>query len=117
MRIHHREVPWSVIHGEADAALFFYHLARYTKAVFPEAVDLVPLGGTVDAADPLPGNRIGTFYAVRLDVPLTEAQSAIRDAFLRGPQSPVFTGILEEYGLRRPAAFSGTDAPHKEGRQ
>lgn len=28
-RIHHREVPWSIAYGQADAGLIFYHLALY----------------------------------------------------------------------------------------
>lgn len=55
-RIHHREAPQAVADGSADVAVVFYHLAlRYTR-IFPELFDIVPLGGSVEKPEPLPGN-------------------------------------------------------------
>jgi hypothetical protein len=49
-RMHHRDLPWSVAHGKADAAIILYHLGLFTVQTFPDLFDVVPLGGTV--ADP-----------------------------------------------------------------
>lgn len=56
-RIHHRDEPWSVAYGKADAAVILYHLGRYTKEVFPEVFDVIPLGGTLAQPEPLPGTK------------------------------------------------------------
>lgn len=104
-RIHHREVPWSVAIGDADAGLMFYHLALFAKNSFPDEFDIVPLGGTVDNPDPLEGNRIGRLFAIRINGDWTpqqfDAQERLIDAFL----SPEFTAILGQYGLVRPDGF------------
>ncbi len=61
--VHHREAPEAVASGIVDAAIVYYHLAlRYTR-IFPEYVDLIPLGGTVGAPDPAPENVIGFTHA------------------------------------------------------
>lgn len=61
--IHHREAPEAVASGIVDAAMVYFHLAlRYTR-IFPDWFDMVPLGGTVDAPDPAPGNVIGFTHA------------------------------------------------------
>jgi hypothetical protein len=61
--IHHREAPEAVASGVADVAVVFYHLAlRYLK-IFPERFDMIPLGGTVAAPDPFPGNVISFTHA------------------------------------------------------
>ncbi len=55
-RIHHREAPQVLAQGRADAALLFYHLALRFVRIFPDLFDLVPLGGSVSAPAPWPGN-------------------------------------------------------------
>jgi hypothetical protein len=58
-RIHHREAPQAVADGSADVAVVFYHLAlRYTR-VFPDLFAMVPLGGSVQKPEPVPGNVVG----------------------------------------------------------
>ena len=57
-RIHHREAPQAVFEGQADAAMVFYHLALRYVRVFPDSFEMVPLGGSVHAPDPLPGNVV-----------------------------------------------------------
>ena len=61
--IHHREAPEAVSHGEADAAMLYYHLALHYTRRFPDTFDMVPLGGTAAHPDPVSGNITGTTYA------------------------------------------------------
>lgn len=61
--IHHREAPAAVMDGRADAAVLFYHLALYFTRRFPEAFELVPLGGSREKPSPLPGNPVGYTHA------------------------------------------------------
>ena len=58
-RIHHREAPQAVADGAADAAMLFYHLALRFVRIFPDFFDVVPLGGSLEKPEPLPGNVIG----------------------------------------------------------
>jgi hypothetical protein len=62
-QIHHREAPEVVMHGRADAAVLFYHLALYFTRRFPDAFELVPLGGSAERPAPLEGNPIGYTHA------------------------------------------------------
>ncbi|MFO7728982.1 MAG: substrate-binding domain-containing protein [Desulfonatronovibrio sp.] len=55
-RIHHREAPQSVADGNADAAVVFYHLGLRYVRIFPDTFDIIPLGGSIEKPDPLPGN-------------------------------------------------------------
>ncbi|XLS29171.1 substrate-binding domain-containing protein [Flavobacteriaceae bacterium M23B6Z8] len=82
-RIHHREVPHLIFTNQADAGPIFYHLARYMTATFPDEFDIVPLGGTVESPDPLPGNRIGRLFIVRIKGNLTANQITNREAFIK----------------------------------
>ena len=60
--IHHREAPRAVADGSADAAMVFYHLAlRYTR-IFPGVFEIIPLGGSPERPDPVPGNVVGRTY-------------------------------------------------------
>jgi hypothetical protein len=61
--IHHREAPEAVAAGIVDAAVVYYHLALRYVRIFPAHFDMVPLGGTVEAPDPDPGNVIGVTHA------------------------------------------------------
>jgi hypothetical protein len=101
-RIHHRDVPWSVAYGRADAGVILYHLGRYTQQTFPDLFDLVPLGGTVAAPRPLPGTLIGTRFAVRIKGNWTPKQQEARETLLQTLLSEEFTVILEKRGLVRP---------------
>lgn len=103
-RIHHRDEPWSVAYGRADAAVILYHLGRFTKESFPKTFDLVPLGGTVDDPQPLPGTKIGLRYVVALKGDWSPKQRAAREALIATLLSNDFTAALDRHGLARPAA-------------
>lgn len=101
-RIHHREVPWSIAFGHADAGLLFYHLALYAVRTFPDRFDIVPLGGTVADPQPLPGNNVGTLQAVRIKGDWSFVQYTARERMMRALESTQFTAILQRHGLDRP---------------
>jgi hypothetical protein len=103
-RIHHRDLPWSVAYGRADAAVIYYHLGLYTKRTFPDLFDLVPLGGTEAAPQPLPGTIIGTRLAIRIKGDWTPRQRQAREKLLESLLSEEFTEILKKHGLVRPPA-------------
>ncbi len=94
--IMHRGIPQSLINGECEAGLMFYHLALYTVRHFPDAFDFIPLGGTKDNPDPVKGNKVSTLYIV----PLNDSEVARRliDAYM----SDRFTQILNSHGILRP---------------
>lgn len=100
-RIHHRDEPWSIAYGEADAGVILYHLAKYIKATFPDQFDIVPLGGTIDNPQPLPGNVTGKTFIVRIKGSWTSQQVMAREHLLGEFMSPLFTQILESKGLKR----------------
>ena len=110
-RIHHRDLPWSVAYGRADAAVILYHIGRYTKASFPTSFDIVPLGGTVDNPLPLAGTKIGTRYVVALKGDWTPKQKAARTALIDTLMSGDFDTALERHGLRRPQPVQSSKAP------
>ena len=105
-RIMHREIPWAIYSGHADAGVIFYHLALVAVRSFPDQFEIVPLGGTVDNPQPLPGNNIGVMQAIRIapeaGTSLTAKQLAARERLMEALQSAEFTPILESHGLRRP---------------
>jgi hypothetical protein len=102
-RIHHRDEPWSVAWGRADAALILYHLGRYTKKTFPDTFDLVPLGGTVAEPQALSGSKVGTRFVVALKGNWSAKQKAAQAALIDSLLSDDFTAVLERHGLKRPA--------------
>jgi hypothetical protein len=101
-RIHHRDLPWSVAFGRADAAVIFYHLGLFTQQTFPHRFDLVPLGGTVADPQPLKGTVVQARYVVRIKGNWTPRQLEAREALLTTLLSADFTKILEKRGLLRP---------------
>lgn len=101
-RIHHREVPWSVAYGKADAGMMFYHLARYAVEKFPGRFEIVPLGGTASKPKPLPGNKIGTMFVVKIKGDWSKTQRKAADALVAAYQTEAFTKSLQHHGLRRP---------------
>jgi len=100
-RIHHRDEPWSVAFGRADAAVILYHIGRYTKESFPATFDIVPLGGTADNPQPLDGTKINTRYVVALKGDWTPKQRAARSALIDTLLSDDFSLALEKHGLKR----------------
>jgi len=101
-RTHHRELPWSVAYGRADAAVIFYHLALDAVRTFPDLFEIVPLGGTATNPQPLPGNRIGQHFAVRINGTWNPTQLNARDQLMNAFASPAFTDILLRNGFTRP---------------
>jgi hypothetical protein len=101
-RIHHRDLPWSVAFGRADAAVILYHLGLFTQQTFPDRFDFVPLGGTVADPQPLPGTVVQVRYLVRIKGDWTPRQLEAREGLLTTLRSADFTKILEQRGLLRP---------------
>jgi Bacterial extracellular solute-binding protein len=101
-RIHHRDLPWSVAYGKADAAVILYHLGLFTKQTFPDIFDLVPLGGTIDNPQPLQGTIVAIRYLIRIKGNWTSRQIEAREKLVQTLLSDDFTKILEKRGLVRP---------------
>ncbi len=108
-RIHHRDLPWSVAYGRADAAVILYHLGLFTKQTFTDKFDLVPLGGTLDDPRPLPGTIIGTRFIIRIKGNWTPRQLEARETLIETLLSEEFTNILERRGLERPQVVKGSN--------
>jgi hypothetical protein len=92
--IHHREAPQAVAEGSADVAPVFYHLALRYVRIFPENFDIVPLGGKVDAPDPLPGNVVA-----RTSIGLVGDGGIWGGRFLKYLLSDEAANIYESHGL------------------
>ncbi len=112
----HRSLPHMIATGQADAGLFFLHLAVTAMRKNPGVFTAVFLakGGTAETddpnvleegQDPLDGNQVGNFAAVRTTMPVNDEQMAARDNFIAALLSTEFTTILEDVGLRRPEGF------------
>ncbi len=106
-RIHHRDEPWSVAYGKADAAIILYHLGRYTVETFPDLFEIVPLGGTTEDPQPLPGNRTDVRYVAAIKGHWSSTQAQARDILLQLLLSDDFTLSLERHGLLRPPGYTG----------
>jgi hypothetical protein len=104
-RIHHRDIPWSIAHGRADAGVILYHLALYIVQTFPDKFDIVPLGGTISDPQPLKGTIIDTRFVVRIKGDWTPRQIEVREKLIQTLLSDDFTKILEKRGMRRPDGF------------
>jgi hypothetical protein len=102
-RIHHRDEPWSVAYGRADAAVILYHIGNYTKKSFPDTFDMVSLGGTADNPQPLDGTKIVKRFVVALKGDWTPKQKAAQAALIDTLMSDDFTKALVNHGLKRPA--------------
>jgi len=101
-RIHHRDEPWSVAYGRADAAVILYHIGRYTKESFPDVFDLVSLGGTTDDPQPLAGTKTVKRFIVALKGDWTPKQRAAQTALIDTLMSDDFSAALVRHGLQRP---------------
>jgi hypothetical protein len=103
-RIHHRDEPWSVAYGRADAAIILHHIGRYTKSTFPDIFDVVPLGGTASNPQPLPGTKTVVRYVLPLKGDWSSKQKDARDALIETLMSRDFSAALERHGLMRPGS-------------
>ena len=101
-RIMHREQPWAVYSGNADAGLIFYHLALYFVRTFPDQFEIVPLGGTAEAPQPLKGNKVAVLQAVKIKGNWTKKQKKAQADLIEAFQSKEFTSILKKHGINRP---------------
>ncbi len=104
-RIHHRDEPWSVAYGKADAAVIYYHLGLFAKQTFPDTFDIVPLGGTIDDPSPLAGTVKTDRYVVALKGSWSRRQLEARQTLINTLRSDQFTQVLQKRGLLRPDAF------------
>lgn len=110
-RIHHRDEPWSVAYGKADAAIILYHLGRYTAETFPALFEIVPLGGTANNPQPLPGTKIDVRYVAAIKGNWSVKQKKARDILMSILLSDSFTQALERRGLKRPPGFTRASQP------
>jgi len=101
-RIMHREQPWAIYSGNADAGFIFYHLALYFTRTFPDLFEIVPVGGTADKPQPLPGNKVAVLSAVKITGNWNDKQKAAQQKFIEALQSDDFTKILAKHGINRP---------------
>ena len=64
----------------------------------PTEFEIVPLGGTIEKPEPLPGNKIGKLFIARVDVALNEKQEEAREALVK----EIENGTLDPYLLKTP---------------
>jgi len=101
-RIMHREQPWAVYSGNADAGFIFYHLALYFVRTFPDEFEIVPVGGTAETPVPLKGNKVGVLQAAKIKGNWNKKQKKAQDKLIEALQSNEFTSILKKHGMDRP---------------
>jgi formylmethanofuran dehydrogenase subunit D len=101
-RIMHREQPWAIYSGNADAGFIFYHLALYFTRTFPDQFEIVSLGGTASKPEPVKGNKIGVLQAVRIKGDWSKNQLGAQEKLMQAFQSDTFTAQLQRHGIRRP---------------
>lgn len=101
-RIMHREQPWAVDSGAADAGFIFYHLALYFTRTFPDKFEIVAVGGTADKPKPLKGNKVGVLQAVRIKGDWNATQKKAQEKLIEALKSDDFTTILGKHGINRP---------------
>lgn len=105
-RIMHRDIPYALCYDEADAGVIFYHQAVYLKRELGAkgcALSIVPMGGTETDPQPLPGNKIGVLHIGKVTGTFPGKVLAARDViydFLTA--SPIWTTIMDEYGMDDP---------------
>jgi len=101
-RIMHREQPWAINSGNADAGFIFYHLALYFTRTFPDKFEIVPLGGTASKPAPVKGNKVGVLQAIRIKGDWSKKQLIAQEKLMDAFQTDSFTAQLEQHGIRRP---------------
>lgn len=105
-RIMHRDIPYALCHNEADAGVIFYHQAKYLKNLFAGTgceLDIVPLGGTAQSPQPLPGNRVGTLHIGKVNGSFPQKVLDARDVvydFLT--MDTIWSRILQDHGMADP---------------
>ncbi|MEM6251391.1 MAG: substrate-binding domain-containing protein [Cyanobacteria bacterium P01_D01_bin.156] len=111
-RIHHRDLPQIVADSDADAGIFFYHLAQTAMEAHPGRFEIVPLGGTAENPEPMLGNRVATMFAIRIAGDWTSQQKTNRDRFFSKITSPRENRtLLKRYWLRPPVTTGNNQPP------
>jgi len=101
-RIMHREQPWAIYSGNADAGVIFYHLALYFVNSFPDQFEIIPLGGTAKEPKPVKGNKVGVLQAVKIKGAWSKNQKAAQEKLMQAFSADAFTKSLVKHGIRRP---------------
>ncbi len=101
-RIMHREQPWAVDTGAADAGFIFYHLALYFTRTFPDKFEIIPLGGSADQPKPQLGNKVAVLKAVRIKGDWNEKQLKAGEKLVEALSSDKFADILAKHGMQKP---------------
>lgn len=127
----HRSIPHCIATMQADAGLFFLHLAVFAMINNPGVFEVVYLGNpnSVDSTTtergsstsdanvlalgqtPLEGNKVGHFSVARTTTKVNEQQYTARENLIRALQSNDFTTILEDAGMKRPSDFVSDYVP------
>ena len=111
-RIHHRDLPQALADGDADVGIIFYHLAKTAIEAHPDLFEIVPLGGTVDNPQPLPGNRVATMQAIRIAGDWTAQQTINRNNFFFSITDPASNSDkLKRFWLREPVKTGNNQPP------
>ena len=93
-RIMHREQPWALFTGEADAGFIFYHLALYFARSFPDEFEIVPVCGSTDNPQPAKGKKVGILQAVNTKGDWTDKQKKAQEKLMEAFQFAAVTQIL-----------------------
>ena len=105
-RIMHRDIPYALCHNEADAAVIFYHQAKYLKETLAPtgcALDIVAMGGSAEDPQPVDGNKVATLFIAKVEGKFPQNVDKARDLiydFLTS--SPIWATILNEKGMVAP---------------
>lgn len=105
-RIMHRDIPYALCHNEADAAVIFYHQARYLKKTLGKTackLEIVPMGGTEVAPAPMSGNKVGKLFIAKVKGKFSPKVKKARDLVYNFmTTSPIWKTILNEHGMDFP---------------
>ena len=105
-RIMHRDIPYALCNNQADAAVIFYHQAVYIKQTLAQLgcnLEIVPMGGTAEDPQPLPGNKVGTLHIAKVSGSFAKRTKDARDEVYNFLTiDPIWTQILADHGLTTP---------------
>lgn len=105
-RIMHRDIPYALCNNYADAGIIFYHQAIYLKKTMATLgcnLEILPLGGTEEAPQPVAGNKIGALHIAKVSGTFSDKVSGARDLiydFITA--SPIWTQIMDDHGMDDP---------------
>ena len=107
-RIMHRDIPYALCHDEADAAVIFYHQAKYitSETTVKDTqchLAIVPLGGDEMNPNPSPGNKVGTLHIAKVNGTYAKKVNDARDKLYNFfTTNPIWGAILEKHGMIAP---------------